>query len=295
MSKGISETEMPDESSAGLDMMNVEDVVGTLIASQRSAADAVFEARAAICAVVVAIVERMERGGRLHYVGAGSSGRLAVLDAAEMPPTFGTAPGLVCAHIAGGGAALRTSVEGAEDDAEAGSREMREQVGADDVAIGISASGAAPYVLGAMSAARDAGAYTAAIVCNTASPLASAVDTAIVLRTGAESVAGSTRLKAGTAQKIALNTISTAVMVRCGRVYDNLMVDVVASNKKLRLRAMRLLQMLSGVDEAQAGELLDASHGSVKVAAVMAKHHVEAIAARALLERNGGRLRAALS
>ncbi|MEO9170479.1 MAG: N-acetylmuramic acid 6-phosphate etherase [Candidatus Baltobacteraceae bacterium] len=290
----LPETERRDAASRGLDLLPPGELVAALARAQTRAAEAVLEAGAEISAAVEAIVARMERGGRLHYVGAGTSGRLAVLDAAEMSPTFGTPAGLVCAHIAGGNAALLRSVEGAEDDARTAEDEMRGHVAPDDAVVGISASGGARYVVAAMRAARAAGAYTIAMVNTESSLLAVATDATIVLRTGAEPIAGSTRMKAGTAQKIALNTISTAAMVCLGRVYDNLMVDVVATNEKLRGRATRLVALLAGCREEEAIALLQAASGSVKVAVVMARHNVAAPDALVRLERSRGRLRSAL-
>ncbi len=291
MERGLPETEQRSERSAGLDRLGTREMVSLLIADQHAAAQSVDQASEAMARVVDAIADRLSLGGRLHYVGAGTSGRLAVLDASEMPPTFGVAPDLVCAHIAGGDAALRQAVEGAEDDAAAGDAQMRERVFAGDAVIGISASGSARFVCAALARAKAIGAYTATIVNVRNAALAEAADECIVLATGAEVVAGSTRLKAGTAQKIALNTISTAVMVRLGKVYENLMVDVVASNDKLRARSMRLVKLLTGCDDDQAFALLEAAEGRVKVAVVMAKRSIGADRAAELLARCNGFLR----
>jgi N-acetylmuramic acid 6-phosphate etherase len=217
------------------------------------------------------------------------------LDASEMPPTFGTDPQLVCAHIAGGPGALTRAVEGAEDDGEAGEREMRDHVRAGDAVVGISASGGAAYVVGALRAAQDLGAWTLGVANSPGAPLVEQADLGIVLQTGPEPLTGSTRLKAGTSQKILLNTLSTAVMVRLGKVHDNLMVDVVATNKKLRNRALRLVIRLAGVTEQEALELLQAAGGSVKLAIVMARKHVNAEQARALLQQHNDSLRATLT
>jgi N-acetylmuramic acid 6-phosphate etherase len=289
-SAGLPQTEGIDASTAGLDQLATDALVASLIESQRAAFGAVLDQRATISHAVEEIAQRLERGGNLHYVGAGTSGRLAVLDAAEMPPTFGTTPERVQAHIAGGTEALLRAVEGAEDDAIAG-RAIGEAISEDDAAIGISASGAAPFVVAALEAARRRGAFTVAIVNSEPSLLAEAAEHAIVLRTGAEAIAGSTRLRAGTAQKIALNTISSAVMVRLGKVYENLMVDLVATNRKLHRRANRLVVQLTGVTEHRADRLLAESRGSVKCAIAMAWRNVDAAQARALLERHHGRLR----
>ena len=293
MSDALPETEARD-AGGSLDTLETLALVERLANAQRRASEAVVERSAAIAAIVDEVVRRLRLGGRLHYVGAGTSGRLAVLDAAEMGPTFGSPPERVCAHIAGGERALLSAVEGAEDDADSGESAMRDHVGAGDAVIGISASGSARFVVAAVEASRACGAFAACIVNSRDSTLEAAADAAIVLSTGAEPLAGSTRMKAGTAQKIALNTISTAVMVRLGHVYDNLMVDVVASNAKLRARARRLVQTLTGVDDDAAAALLEAAEGSVKVAAVMKRRECDAASARVLLEQNGGNLRAAL-
>jgi N-acetylmuramic acid 6-phosphate etherase len=285
-------TEAPNARSAGLDLLSTPALVELLIAEQRDAVEAVLAQKEPIAQAVEQIVERLARGGRLHYVGAGSSGRIAFLDAAEMPPTFGTQPELVRAHVAGGPAALARAVEGAEDDGAAGDASMREAVAADDAVIGISASGGAAFVVAAIERARACGAYTLALTSVETSPLARAAQTAIAFDTGAEVLTGSTRMKAGTAQKIALNAISTAVMVRLRKVYDNSMVDLVATNAKLRRRALRLVRELANVGEQRARELLDAASGRVKVAIVMERRGLDAADAQALLERFGGSLRA---
>lgn len=295
MSEQLPQTEAINPRTAGLDEMPSGDLVRILAAEQRAAVDAVIAASDSLASAVDEIAARLRSGGRLHYVGAGTSGRLGFLDASEMPPTFGTDPSLVCAHIAGGIGALTHAVEGAEDDAGAGEREMRDHVRAGDAVVGISASGGAPYVLGAMRAARALGAWTLGVANSGGSPLPQSCDLGIVLSTGPEPLTGSTRLKAGTSQKILLNALSTAVMVRLGKVHDNLMVDVVATNKKLRKRALRLVMHIASVDEAHAGDLLQQASGSVKLAVVMARKHVDAGTARDLLQAHGGSLRASLS
>jgi len=287
----LPQTERSNPGSKGLDLLATRDLVALLAAQQREAVDAVSARSDEIADVVAVIAARLGDGGRLHYIGAGTSGRLGTLDAAEMIPTFGTPPDLVCAHIAGGAVALTRAVEGAEDDADAGATEMRAHVGRRDAVIGISASGNAPYVAGALKAAREIGAFTVALVNAQPSAAENAAERTIVLATGAEPLTGSTRLKAGTAQKIALNTISTAVMVRLGKVYDNLMIDVVATNRKLRDRALRLVRELSNVDDATASDLLARSGGSVKVAVVMAARGVDAERAKHLLDERRGFLR----
>lgn len=205
-------------------------------------------------------------GGSLVYVGAGTSGRLGVLDASEMPPTFGVDPRLVRGIIAGGDRALRTAVEGAEDDAAAGERDIRREVRPGDVVVGISAGGRARYVVAALAAARAAGARTVALTCAEGSALAAGADVAIVLDVGPEILAGSSRLKAGTATKLVLNMISTATMVRLGRTRDDLMIDVRATNAKLRRRAIEMVRTEAGVDEAEAARRLEAAGWSVREA-----------------------------
>ena len=294
MSHDLPPTEAENEQTGALDTLSTHDLVALLVGEQRCAVDAVLARGHAIARAVDEIVERIEAGATLHYVGAGTSGRLAALDAAEMPPTFGTPPELVRAHLAGGSEALGRSIEGAEDDAVAGAAAIDSCVKPQDVVIGISASGGAAFVVAAVERAKALGARTLAVTNVAASPLAGAAHAAIVLDTGPEALSGSTRLKAGTAQKIALNAISTAVMVRLGKVYGNLMVDVVASNSKLRARALRLVTRLTGVDESSARELLERAEGRVKVAVVMARRGLDAPAARELLARHRGSLRTLL-
>ncbi len=284
MKQPLPPTEERNPQSTGLDLLETRELVDLLVRDQSEAVAVVRAQAATLARVVEATVERVKRGGRVHYVGAGSSGRLGVLDASEMPPTFGTPAALVCAHIAGGDRALREAVEGAEDDAAAGEHAMDEHVTPDDVVVGISASGGARFVVAALERAREIGALTVAITSSDASALVAAASLAIVLPTGPEVLSGSTRLKAGTAQKITLNTLSTAVMVRLGRVHDNLMVDVVATNEKLRGRAERLVRELTGADDLRVHAALDAASGSVKVAVVMIARSVDAEGARTLLQ-----------
>jgi N-acetylmuramic acid 6-phosphate etherase len=232
----------------------------------------------------------LRSGGTLHYVGAGTSGRLGAIDAAELPPTFGVLPALARAHIAGGAAALTAAIEGAEDD----TRGFDVELHAKDAVIGISASGGAPYVCASLDRAKAKGALTVAITSAPDSRLARRADIAIVTQTGAEPLAGSTRMLAGTAQKIVLSALSTTVMVRLGKIYDNLMVDVVATNDKLRARALRLVRALCDVNEARARELLERTGGSVKLAVIIDKLGIDVDTAKTLLELNGDSLRAVL-
>jgi len=287
-------TEAVNALTRDMDLLATTELVELLAREQRDAVESVVAERHRIAEVVEMIATRLRYGGRLHYVGAGTSGRLGFLDASECPPTFGTTPEIVCAHIAGGREAILKAVEGAEDDREAGAREMRDHAASGDVVLGLSASGSAPFVVAALEAAKAKGAWTVAVTHNEGSDVARAADTTIVLRTGAEPLAGSTRLRAGTAQKVLLNVISTATMVRLNRVYDNLMVDVVATNRKLRRRALRLVMQLVHVDEHPASALLDAAGGNVKVAVVMGRHNIDAKEAQSRLEASGGSLRAVL-
>lgn len=290
----VPHTELPNPKTGGLDEMPPDQLVRVLAGEQKAAVDAVVAVSERIAQAVNEITERLRNGGRLHYVGAGTSGRIGYLDASEMPPTFGTDPSLVCAHIAGGVQALTRAIEGAEDDREAGVREMRDHVEACDAVVAISASGTAPFVLGALAEARDRNAWTLGVTNSPGSPLARAGKFSIVLATGPEPLTGSTRMLAGTSQKILLNTISTATMVRLGKVHDNLMVDVVATNNKLRARALRLVMTLTGASPERARELLDASNGSVKLAVVMGVRGLDAEQATRTLQANGGSLRPSL-
>lgn len=254
----------------GLEDLNerpVAAVVDLLLAAE-AAVPAVLAAAAAQLEAAVTVTERaLTNGGRLIYVGAGTPGRLAALDAAECLPTFGVPAETVQAVLAGGDKAADMAVEGAEDDAEAGAADVLARApGPLDVVVGISASGRTPYVLAALDAASAAGAATIAIVNNAASPAADRADVAVELLTGPEVVAGSTRLTAGTAQKVALNVLSTATMVRIGRTHGPWMIDVVASNEKLRRRARRVLMQISGANEAAVDAALDAAEGNARVA-----------------------------
>jgi N-acetylmuramic acid 6-phosphate etherase len=287
----LPQTEQVNPRTAGMDELTTAQLVRVLADEQVLAAQSVLPSTDLIACAVDEIAARLRNGARLHYVGAGTSGRLGFLDASEMPPTFGTDPSLVCAHIAGGARALTRAVEGAEDDADAGANEMRDHVTLGDAVVGLSASGGAPFVVAAIKAARELGAWTLGVANSPGSALVAAADLGIVLQTGAEPLAGSTRLKAGTSQKILLNTLSTATMVRLGKVHDNLMIDVVATNQKLRDRALRLVARLAQIDDAQAGKLLAASAGSVKVAVVMAATGADSARAREILRSNEGSLR----
>ena len=279
-----------------LDRRPMDELVRTLVEGQCAAQSAAMAAVPAIAVAADAIAARLMRGGRLFYVGAGTSGRLAILDASECPPTFNTPAELVVALIAGGPAAVQEAVEGAEDDAEAGAADLRARdLAPQDAVVGITASGRTPYVIGALRCAREAGCHTVAIVNNPRSALASIADTAIELLTGPEVIAGSTRLCAGTAQKIALGTLSSAVMVRLGKTYGPYMVDVRATNAKLRRRALRMVQQITGADTAASAGALAATDGRVKPAVVMLLGRCDADEAGRWLDAAGGRVREALA
>ncbi|WP_169946391.1 N-acetylmuramic acid 6-phosphate etherase [Microbispora sp. H11081] len=288
-------TEQSDPRFSGIDTLPTEEIARLMNTADAAVPAAVGRAVPEISAAIDAIAARMADGGRLLYVGAGTSGRLAVLDASECPPTFGTHPDLVQGIIAGGEAALVRSVEGAEDDAEAGAAVIRAKaVGPLDSVVGISASGRAPYVVAAVEQARRLGALTVGVACNTGTPLARAADHAIEAVVGPEVVTGSTRLKAGTAQKLVLNMISTITMIRSGRTYGNYMVDVVASNSKLVDRAARIVSDITGTRVPRAREVLEDAGRDVKTAVVMIERGVGADDARALLAAHGNRLGPAL-
>jgi N-acetylmuramic acid 6-phosphate etherase len=242
------------------------------------------------------VAERLAAGGRLVYVGAGTSGRIAALDAEECESTFSTAPGQVIALVAGADAATSAGRAAAEDDADAGAADVSGAgVTAADAVVGISASGRTPYVLGAVRAAADAGSLTVAVVCVEGSELGEVADREVAAVVGPEVIAGSTRLKAGTAQKLVLNTITTAAMVRLGRTYGNLMVDVSATNEKLRARAHRIVTIATRAADYEVDTALTAADGSAKVAIVMLAAHLDADAARARLAAAGGNVRVALA
>ncbi len=287
MTQQLPSTEDVDRRTAEIDRVDTAARVRLLIEAQRGAVDAALAASDAIARAVDAVVLALRAGGRVIVLGAGTSGRLAVLDASELPPTFGVACERYEGRIAGGDGALRRSVEGAEDDVAAGAASVAD-AGRGDVVIGVSASGSAAFVRSALAAARANGALTIALVNAGDSTLGRDADVAIEALTAAEPIAGSTRLRAGTAQKIVLNTISTAAMIALGKTYRNRMVDVVASNAKLRARAERLLRELARDVDAPA--LLEATDGRVKTAVVMARRNVGRDAAERLLDEAGGRL-----
>ena len=282
-------TEQPHPDHPGLDRYDTAALVEAFVADQALAALAVRAAAPQLAAAVDAAVPRLRAGGRIVTVGAGTSGRLGVLDSVELHPTFSWPRERAPALLAGGAGAMFVAVEGAEDDAAQGAADLAAlQPQANDVVLLLAASGATPYALGAAEAASAAGALTVAIVNNPGAPLAAACELAVVLDTGPEVISGSTRLKAGTAQKIALNTFSSSVMVRLHKVYGNLMVDLRATNAKLVQRALRLTMRASGADGAAAGAALAACGHHVKTAIVMLKAGVDvAEATRRLVAADG--------
>ncbi|MFC7490126.1 MULTISPECIES: N-acetylmuramic acid 6-phosphate etherase [unclassified Knoellia] len=258
-------TEERHPGSTGIDTASTLEVLTLMNDADRTVADAVTEVLPELARLVDHAVEAIRAGGHVHYFGAGTSGRLAVLDAAELLPTFNVPPGLVVAHHAGGSAALVNAVENVEDDVDAGCAEAA-RLTPKDIAIGLTASGRTPFVRGALMGARERGARTALVTANPRAELAAYADHLLAPETGPEVLTGSTRLKAGTAQKLVLNAFSTAVMIRLGRTWSNLMVDVVATNAKLRGRVVRILQEASGADETDARNALDAAGGQLKPA-----------------------------
>ena len=260
----------------------------------RRAVAAVGRVGRQIAAAVELIVAALGRGGRLFFVGAGTSGRLGVLEAAECPPTFGTPPGLVQAIMAGGRAAVFRSREGAEDDARAARRAVRARVRRGDVVVGVSASGVTPFVRGALAEARGRGAHTVLLACNPTTRRSAGARLLMTPVPGPEILTGSTRLKAGTATKLVLNTLTTATMARLGRVYGNRMVDLQPRSAKLRERAVRLVQEIARVPRRRARRALDGARGRVRVAIVMANRGLDAESAARALRAAGGSLRAAL-
>ena len=289
-------TESPSLEHTELDEYSVDDLVGAFTDDQVVAVNAVCAARGQIAAAVAATVPRLQRGGRLIYVGAGTSGRLGLLDSVELYPTFSWPRERAIALLAGGDQAVYQAAEGAEDNAEQGALDLDATIaGPNDVVIALAAAGTTPYTLGALRAARKAGALTIGIANNANAPLTLEAEIGITLDTGAELISGSTRLKAGTAQKITLNTFSSCVMVRLNKVYGNLMVDLKPTNAKLVRRAIRLTMLATGASEAIAQETLVGCGFQIKVAiiAIVKKINVEAAAAQ--LATAAGSVRAALA
>ncbi|WP_350269696.1 N-acetylmuramic acid 6-phosphate etherase [Brevibacterium sp. CBA3109] len=290
----LSPTEQRNPRSAGLDELDTLGVLKVMNGEDQAVLTAVANVLPQLAELVDIAAKRMRRGGTVHYFGAGTSGRLGVLDASELLPTFNLEPGRVVGHIAGGQAALVNAVENAEDSADDG-RRVGGELGPDDVAIGIAASGSTPYVRGALEAAGEAGAHTVLISNNPQAPVAEAAAAHIVLDTGPEVVTGSTRLKAGTAQKLTLNGFSTALMIALGRTWRNLMVSVVATNDKLRERTVRILCEAADLSDAEARDLLERCDGELKTALVVSFASVTPATAATLLEDNDGSVRSAIA
>ncbi|UVW30477.1 N-acetylmuramic acid 6-phosphate etherase [Massilia sp. H6] len=289
-------TETPAQDHARLDQYPTLDLVSVFIDDQTRAVDAVRAAAPRIAAAVAAALPRMEAGGRLIYAGAGTSGRLGLLDSVELNPTFSWPHGRAVALLAGGAEAMFVAVEGAEDDLEQGAADLESVgVGPDDVVLLLAASGHTPYVLGALRAARAAGALTIGFSNNADAPVADGAEIGITLDTGPEVISGSTRLKAGTSQKIALNTFSSALMVRLNKVYGNLMVDFRATNAKLVRRAVRLTMYATGVGEASAQAVLEECGYHVKTAIVALIKQTTVEQAQALLASAHGSVREAIA
>lgn len=286
-------TEQRNPRTQEIDLASAREIVNAINAEDHSVADAVATQSDAIAEVVQQVEQAIRNGGRLFYVGAGTSGRLGVLDASECPPTFGTEPWQVTGIIAGGDRALRSPVEGAEDHPEGGRSVMDEHaVGSGDVVIGIAASGTTPFVRGALERAQEVGAFTVILACTPPPPeMIKATSVQIVPITGPEVLTGSTRMKAGTATKMVLNTITTAAMIRLGKSYGNLMVDLQATNAKLTDRAERILMEVLDVSRDEARTVLSRSNGGVKRAIVMQLAGVGSDEADRLLQDSGGLIR----
>lgn len=291
-----SATEERNPRTVGIDLLPPEEIAAAILAEDAMVAPIVALEAPVIGRLATIVADRLQTGGRLLYTGAGTSGRLGVLDAAECPPTYGTDPNQIIGLIAGGPSALTRSIEGAEDDPGQGAADIAAHNVSDrDVVLGIAASGRTPYVIGAVAEARQRGAVVAGLACTRPSPLESAVDLMIAPVVGPEVVTGSTRMKAGTAQKLVLNTLTTTVMILLGKTFGNLMVDVQPTNEKLRYRAARIVAMATGLAEAEAAALLDQAGSDPKVAIVMALADVDVEEAGQRLNISGGRVRQAIA
>lgn len=288
-------TESRNPASQNIDELSTEAMLRVINDEDKKVALAVEAIVPQIAQVTEAIAHAFSQGGRLIYCGAGTSGRLGILDASECPPTFGTPRGQVVGLIAGGHTAILQAVENAEDNAGQGAQDLADiDFSPRDVLVGIAASGRTPYVLGALAYAREQGAFTAALTCNPDSAMAQAADVALTPVVGPEIVTGSSRMKAGTAQKLVLNMLSTGAMIRSGKVYGNLMVDVEATNQKLVQRQINIVKQATECDDATAQQALTACGGHCKTAIVMVLAGLTAEEARALLDQNRGFIRAAL-
>lgn len=282
------------EASLEIDRASAEEIVRIIQREDRNVIAAVEAEAGRIAQAIDAIADRLANGGRLFYVGAGTSGRIAMLDASELPPTYGIPRGMVQVIMAGGDEAFFRAAEGAEDDDEKAIAEVDARVRSEDAVVGIAASGTTPFTVAAVRKANMLGALTVGITSVSMAPLAREVDIPIVAITGPEVILGSTRMKSGTAQKLVLNTISTGVMIRLGRVYSNLMTDMPVTNAKLARRAVTMVQLASGADARAADEALKLADNEVKTAIVMLRRKANAADARSLLEAHNGNLRETL-
>jgi N-acetylmuramic acid 6-phosphate etherase len=288
-------TEKRNPNTLNIDELSTLEVVKKIHKADLEVASCITPVLLEISMVAEKVVEAFENGGRLIYIGAGTSGRLGVLDASECPPTYGTDPSLVIGLIAGGEYALQHAIEGAEDDTELGKKDLQDvNVSEKDVVVAIAASGRTPYCLGALKYAKSKGAYTAAIVCSMNSPMEKEAETSIAVVTGPEVVTGSTRMKAGTAQKLVLNMISTTSMIRWGKVYSNLMVDVQPTNVKLKQRAKNIIMEAAGVTEEEAEHALKEQNGNTKAAIFQLVTGVSPDEAKIHLEEYKGKLKEAI-
>lgn len=289
-------TEASTTERGDLDLLGTAELVRRMNAEDQRVADAVADRSAEIAAAVDGITARFRRGGRLIYIGAGTAGRIGVLDASECPPTFGTDPSMVVGLIAGGETAIRSAVENAEDDDRAAGESLRHlHLTERDTVVGISASGRTPYVIGGLEYARSIGALTVAIASNADSAIGAVADIAIEVVTGPEFISGSTRLKSGTAQKLVVNMLTTLSMINLGKTYHGVMVDLLATNEKLHARSIRTVTELTGSDVGQASSALAAADGSVKLAILILTTGAEPDAARAALADADGILRVAIA
>ncbi len=292
---GLLRTEQVDSKFQMLDVMTVSELLQAMNESDTEVPKAINAVLPKIEKAIDAVVDRMLQGGRLIYIGAGTSGRLGVLDAAECGPTFSVSTDQVLAFIAGGDSALKNAAEGAEDNSELGESDLKSaSVGQLDCVVGIAASGRTPYVMGAIEYAKSVGALTIALTCNPNSKIGEISDHALDVDSGPELLAGSTRLKSGTAQKLVLNMISTITMVRLGKTFGNLMVDMQISNEKLADRAVRIIETATGSTKSEAAQALKASNHEVKVAILMLLLNIEPQAARERLQTSSNRIREAL-
>ncbi|WP_298177406.1 N-acetylmuramic acid 6-phosphate etherase [Saccharomonospora sp.] len=289
-----SPTERRNPNTTDIDQMSTLDILAAINAEDRTVPEAVRQVLPELVKAVDAATDALRGGNRVHYVGAGTSGRLAVLDAAELVPTYNVPEDWFIAHHAGGQQALRNAVENAEDNAEAGATELRESVSPGDFVLGLTASGRTPFVIGALEGAKQRGATTALVSCNPEASVPDSVDVLITMSTGPEAIAGSTRMKAGTAQKLVLTAFSTATMIKLGRTYSNLMVSVRATNAKLRGRIIRILREATGLSDQDCSEALTKADGDLKVALVQLLADVDVADAAAALEATDGHVRAAL-